>query len=364
MNNRISIPRTLFFGGLLFGPWFAPPASAVGCPPGESEMLPNLRAFTVRDIAMLDPDKVKFSATSWNAGYAKLVLVARTPVTDPNTGQTKQPVDQRISCTGGGYYDRPAGSAEYHPSHNHVHYDDYANYILEEDIANPQNPRQGTKTTFCIMDTTITNTQLSGASASAFFSQCATQDPNFNTQGMSVGWGDTYGSNLPGQNLFIGDLPQGLYRLRHVFDPKNRIKETAEDDNESCVRIEIGDGLNGRYVADRGLCNPPLSPQISGISPDSARQNSCVSSVTITGDNLVPEMQVVFSGGTGPLPNAKNITFNPTGTNVNGTVCVPRAKGGKKPQLGSHPIWNVSLRNLSLPYVGSATLLNGFRVTP
>lgn len=363
MNDRISNARTIFIVGLLFGPLLAPPASAEGCPPGESEMLPDLRALPARDIAMLDPDKVKFSATSWNAGYAKLVLVARTPVTDPNTGQTKQPVDQRISCTGGGYYDHPAGSAEYHPSHNHVHYDDYANYILEEDIANPQNPRQGTKTTFCIMDTTITNTQLSGASASAFFSQCATQDPNFNTQGMSVGWGDTYGSNLPGQNLFISDLPPGLYRFRHVFDPKNRIKETAEDDNESCELIEIGDGLNGRYVADRGLCNPPPPPQISAMFPGSASQNSCVY-ITITGDNLVPEMQAVFSGGTGPLPIAKNITFDQAGTTINATVCVPKAKGGKKPQLGSHPVWNVSLRNPSLSYVGSATLADGFTVTP
>jgi len=31
-----------------------------------------------------------------------------------------------------------------------------------------------------------------------------------------------------------------MYRLRHVFDPKNLLLETREDDNESCRLIEIG----------------------------------------------------------------------------------------------------------------------------
>ena len=47
-----------------------------------------------------------------------------------------------------------------HAAHNHVHFNDYANYILEPLDANPQNIRKGTKTTFCIIDTTNVNTQL------------------------------------------------------------------------------------------------------------------------------------------------------------------------------------------------------------
>ena len=87
------------------------------------------------------------------------------------------------------------------------------------------------------MDTTGVNPQISGASASAVFALCPTQDPNFNTQGMSIGWGDTYGSSLAGQSLNINGLAAGMYRLRHVFDPKNLLLETREDDNESCRLI-------------------------------------------------------------------------------------------------------------------------------
>ena len=82
---------------------------------------------------MADVNNMKFSATSWNAGDGKLELVPRNPVIDPTTGTTRQPVDQRVRCSCGGYDDRPAGNADYHPTHNHVHYSDYGNYILEPD---------------------------------------------------------------------------------------------------------------------------------------------------------------------------------------------------------------------------------------
>jgi hypothetical protein len=336
------------------------PAFAAGCPPAEAELLPNLRALPPRDIAMLDANNIKFSTTSWNSGDGTLTLVPRTPETV--NGQLRQPVDQRIQCSGGGYYDRPAGSAEYHSAHNHVHYNDYANYILES-ISSSQNPRQGSKTTFCIMDTTGVNTQLAGASGSAVFNWCPTQDPSFNTQGMSVGWGDTYGSHLVGQSLYISGLADGMYRLRNVFDPNNRLLEIQDADNESCRHIELGSGSNGRYVADRGPCEAPPAGTVSSVTPASAAQNTCVA-MTIYGANLVPEHRLSFTGGTGPLPSAKTLRLDPAGNYLQATVCVPRAKGGRRnSSLGSDPVWDVSLSGSYGGYA-SVTKANVFRVTP
>ena len=361
--KKFRFARHVGVPGLLLAALGTSTASLAACPAGETELLPNLRALPAHAIAMKDADHIKFSATSWNAGKGRFLLVAR----NPDAGSNTQQVDQRIDCSGGSYYDIPAGSAAYHDEHNHVHFNDYANYILEEDNSNPQNPRQGTKTTFCIMDTTAVNKQMTGASQSAVFNWCPTQDPSFNTQGMSVGWGDTYGSHLPGQDLNIAGLTPGMYRLRHVFDPKNRIRESVEGDNESCVRIEIGDGPNGRYVTDRGPCNAPATPQLFTVQPASAQHGTCLP-VAITGDNIVPEMQMVFSGGTGPLPAASGVTFNPeagsTITNINATACIPQARGGNKnPKLGSNPVWDVSVQNFSLPHVGSASLVDSFTVT-
>ena len=360
--RKIAVNRRWLWLGLLPACQLLSLPSFAGCPAGQIELLPDVRALPPRDIAMADASNMRFSATSWNSGNGKLELIPRSPVTDPVTGQTKQPVDQRVYCSDGSYYDHPAGSATYHPAHNHVHYNDYANYILEQDTSSPQNPRKGTKTTFCIMDTTGVNTQLSGASGSSVFSWCPTQDPDFNTQGMSVGWGDTYGSNLAGQSLYVADLTPGMYRLRHVFDPKDLLLETTNGDNESCKLVEIGDGSNGRYVADRGPCVAPPVPGIDSVLPTSARQNSCVN-MTIYGVYLVPELRISFTGGTGPLPSAKNVRFDTAGAFATATVCVPRAKGGRTPKLGSDPVWDVLA---SANYGGYATVTkaNVFRVTP
>lgn len=353
------LDRRLFGIVLVAGQLFALPAFGA-CPAGATELRPNVRALPPRDIAMLNATSMKFSATSWNAGDGTLELVPRNPFTD-SSGTTKQPVDQRIYCSDGSYYDRPAGNAAYHPAHNHVHYNDYANYILEEDVASPQNPRRGTKTTFCIMDTTGVNTQMAGASPAAVFAWCPTQEPGFNTQGMSVGWGDTYGSSLSGQNLPIGDLAPGMYRLRHVFDPKGLLLETNESDNESCRRVEIGDGANGRYVADRGPCTAPPAPRIDSISPATLAQNTCAN-VVISGANLVPELLISFAGGTGPLPNIKYTETDAAGNYITGRVCVPRTRRGKNGGLGADPVWD--LRATAL-YGGYPTTLgvNLFRVT-
>jgi hypothetical protein len=153
-----------------------------------------------------------------------------------------------------------------------------------------------------------------------------------------------------------------MYRLRHVFDPKNLLLETREDDNESCRLVEIGDGANGRYVADRGVCTPPPAPQLTSISPAAARQATCVA-MTIYGANLAPELRLTFSGGTGPLPSAKATKFDSAGNYMTATVCVPKAKGGRKPQLGNAPVWDVSLGSF-LTNTSSNTLNNVFTVQP
>jgi hypothetical protein len=337
----------------------AVPAIAA-CPAGEAELRPNLRALPPRDVAMRDANTIQFSTTSWNSGDGKLTLVPRSPETDPSSGQLKQPVDQRIQCSGGGYYDRAAGSAEFHLEHNHVHYSDYAKYILEA-LTSSVNPRSGSKTTFCIMDTNGVNTQLAGASTSAVYYWCPTQELDFNQQGMSIGWGDTYGSHLAGQTMLVGDLPDGTYRLRNVFDPNARLLETEEGDNEACRLIELGTGSNGRYVADRGPCAALPVPRIDSTVPASAAQNSCVS-MTLYGANLVPELRLSFIGGTGPLPSARNTRFDPAGNYLQAEVCVPRAKGGKKPSLGRDPVWDVLLSSSYGGYA-STTRADIFTVT-
>ena len=68
----------------------------------------------------------------------------------------------------------------------------------------------------------------------------ASSQPHYTTcdatvQGLSVGWGDTYGSQLPGQEIDLTSLPDGLYTLTIVADPKGRLSEITTSDNSACV---------------------------------------------------------------------------------------------------------------------------------
>ena len=85
--------------------------------------------------------------------------------------------------------------------------------------------------------------------------------------------------------------------------------------------------------------------------------------MTVTGTNLAPELRLSLSGGTGPLPSVKATTFSSAGNYLTATVCVPKAKGGRKPQLGSDPVWDIWA---SSSYTSTSTnmLTNTFRVTP
>lgn len=223
--------RTLWFFlfALLIGIGVQPADANVGDP-----LRPNLQALPASDIrleASGTQTLLRFSTITVNVGTGPLELRA-----GPTVGSS-QKVYQRIYLEGGGFEERVAGDFEYHPTHGHFHFEDYANYVLQPVDAPGASQRTGTKTTFCIMDTTRYNTRLSGAPKKAFYTTCGSQ-----VQGMSVGWGDKYGYWLPDQWIDVTGLPDDTYVLRIIVDPLNRLAETSDDDNVSELRIQLGGG--------------------------------------------------------------------------------------------------------------------------
>ena len=169
---------------------------------------------------------LRFSNTAWNAGAGPLEL--------HGTPDGTSTVTQRIFDDAGGYTDVAVGNDfTFHPGHNHFHFEDFAEYELwtkadyDAWIASGRSvgraQRVGTKTTFCVMDASRVQT-LPGTPAAAAYSQCGTS-----VQGLSVGWGDTYGWSLPEQWIDLGGayLPNGTYVLRSIADPRNKLYESA-----------------------------------------------------------------------------------------------------------------------------------------
>lgn len=308
-------------------------------------MPPNLIPLPASNISLVTDaagsSTLRLATTGWNGGTGPLELVAGEVVT--GSDPPKQKVYQRMYLTDGSSVLSYAGSFTYHAAHNHIHFDDYAIYTLQPINAPGGSARTGVKTTFCVMDTTKVNAALPGAPTQAVYSTCGNQ-----IQGISVGWGDTYGAHLAGQEIDFTDNADGVYLLRIELDPKKLIVESNENDNVSCVLLNIRKPASVAVLDASGSCSA-----ISSITPNAARMGQTVQ-VTIAGYGFAQGMAVSFEGGNGPRPEVSNVVLasdSDTVDLITATVSVPFKKKG-----GRDPVW--SLR------VGSSVLPDAFTVQP
>lgn len=310
---------------------FAPVASAQ-----VVELRPNLRPFAAYSAALVQNSSggtmLIFSTTSWNSGLGPLELRAG------DTSSQGQNVYQRVYLSDGTYQDHLAGTFEWHPEHNHFHFEDYALYTLQPAGASGGSDRIGSKTTFCVMDTGKVDGSLPAAPALPVYVAC---DPDI--QGMSVGWGDTYIRSLPGQGIDVTGLPEGDYRLSIEIDPKSRILETDDGDNGSCTLLHLKVPTTVTILDANGCA----SVVVSSIDPPSASAGSVVP-VTIRGSGFGAGMAVSFENGSGPRPVVGLVDVVDAST-IRATVTV-KSGGGKIDRL-----WDLR--------VGSGVLSRAFAVT-
>jgi hypothetical protein len=184
---------------------------------------------------------------------------------------------------------------------------------------------------------------LPGAPSTAVYSTCGNVK-----QGMSVGWGDTYGSYLAGQAIDVTGLPDGRYNLVIEVDPQKRLLEAADNDNVSCVLLDLGVSTSTVTVVDGGCGNiaPPSSLTVTGITPNVISVGT--TDVLITGTGFLQgTMNVSFANGSSQTPTASNVRITDDNT-LRATVTVK--KGGSS----SDPVWDVR--------VGTAALVDGLTV--
>jgi Lysyl oxidase/IPT/TIG domain len=337
MNRRMS---TVLFtaAGLLL--------AAVASAQQVLELRPNLVALPAWDISvqadLIGRPEVRFAVTTANLGDGPLELRGG------ETGSGKQNVYQRVYLEDGSYYDHLAGSFIYHPEHHHIHVEDYAEYRLQRVGAPGSSSRTSAKTSFCVEDTDRINQKLPGAPKKPVYDTCENV-----IQGLSVGWGDTYGAYLPGQSIDLTDLPDADYELTIIADPKGHFIETTTDDNTSCVLLRIGVSDLSLAVLNPSGCDYPQNPPSGGVTVQSIFPNSgsigSLVPVTITGTGFADGMSVTFENGSGARLTASDVAVVNESTI---TAVVTIRKRGQ----GTDNVWDVR--------VGSAVLVDGFMVTP
>jgi len=217
--------------------------------------------------------RLRLSVTTPNGGFGPLEVRALPTAicgTDtfynvasnfvcPNGQALKQLVVQRVYRKNGNamtFTDRTAGTMTYHPSHGHMHVDDWGIYTLRTATADP-NPLNwpilgtGSKLAFCLMDYGSCSTYNGHCVDSLGNTLLNSNFPNYSlgggnygcsptVQGISSGFTDIYYQNLDGMWI---NLPPGLcngqYWIVVQLDPYNYFLESNENNNVIAVPITL-----------------------------------------------------------------------------------------------------------------------------
>jgi hypothetical protein len=167
---------------------------------------------------------------------------------------------QVIHYSDGSVSERDAGTYSFHKTHMHFHTDQVLTYELfgvdDMKTGKIHAAGVGTKSGFCPADQLYGDwdsfTQepdgTFGEGDSATGGSCFS--PEGGQIGLSIGWGDIYRWQRPGQYVEFGGQPDGLYLVRTTADKDNHVLEENETDNTSYALIKVvGESIS---IVERG----------------------------------------------------------------------------------------------------------------
>ncbi len=250
----------------------------------------NLSGWTVSTVGGVT--ELAYATGMQNIGKGAFELRGTTTIINNPDGTQSQIVDQRIYNDDLTFTDVPAGAFVYHPTHGHVHYDDFAvGRIRTRPTANWEDGSivaYGPKTSFCLLDLSHNNPQLPGSPANSVYNSCSSK-----VQGISVGYKDIYSSGLDGQQIDITGLPNGDYWLEVEADPMNHVQETDETNNTTRIPISLTSQPN---VGLRVLSSSPIGANNGPVDFIDVNFNLAVNAATFD------KSDVVMTGPSGAIP--------------------------------------------------------------
>ena len=211
---------------------------------------------------------LRFDMTTANLGKGPLeIVLGESPAgQDPRTA--RRPGMQLVYNTDaprGQQHRREVtinGKFEFHPAHEHIHFEDFAKYELFR--KGGKGLGDGKKVSFLITDTDDINGTVKGPDGKRALDprgkrKAISSWKGQEVQGLSVGHGDTYTKDLPGQGMKIPKselrtIRRGGHRdyvLRQSFDPSNRIVERNDGNNVIDTVLRVSKDANGKISMQR-----------------------------------------------------------------------------------------------------------------
>ncbi len=197
----------------------------IGEDPTITKQYPNMEQWVIDTISQPGRTLLRINTITANIGEGPLHIVGA----DVSENGTHQSVYQRIWRSDDTFIDQEAGRFVYHEGHNHIHFDNYAQYMLRLHDADGEVVAQGNKIGFCLTDVILADQEIFDASTVRISlppMECGDRE-----QGINAGYSDYYGHRLAEQWIDITNLPWGEYQLQIVVDPNNLILESNEENN-------------------------------------------------------------------------------------------------------------------------------------
>ena len=149
------------------------------------------------------------------------------------------------------FSDHLVGCMMFHPAHNHWHFDDFARYLLQN--ASGQIVARSVKVSFCVADGSRVFPNLKGSRTYEVYPFPGGVCSDSTTEGLSIGWADTYTAATQGQSVNISGLPTGDYCLISRADPHNVLQELKDTNNGRWTPIHLN-ATAGTVSVLPGVC--------------------------------------------------------------------------------------------------------------
>ena len=312
-----------------------------------------------------NPGQLRISVETPNIGHGPLSTLTTTtfvcpdstyqgsaPTTCNDGSAPKTVVNQNIYHKSGSTmtsWQHLAGTMTYHPTHGHMHYDDWGIYTLRLQIPGVTNPLlwpivgTGSKLGFCLLDYGDCDTYgdcrngngpiLHNADFQNFGLGGGGYNCTPNQQGITVGWADVYYQYLDGMYIQIPPgTCNGQYYIVAQIDPYNYFLEEDETNNVLAMPWT----LNLQDAPGNPVCT------ITKTSNNNATTYCSGDTVTLTAD------QAAFSYSWSNGSSARSIKVTQSG-NYTCTINYPCGI------VTSSPV-NISFTNPSTPVITNDTL--------
>ena len=243
-----------------FLPEFRPPArrpATMAAADVSDGPRPDLRSLPAWDISLSQGRTkgkkngkwyVNFGATVWNGGTSPLLVdgFRRTGTELMDAYQYFFDADgKQVGVVN-------AGTMEWDPrkGHEHWHFTDFAQYRLL--TADKKLAVRSGKEAFCLANTDAVDFTLPNAKwrpeNTDLDSACGQNTSVAVREVLDVGGGDTYTQYRPGQSFNVTNLPNGVYYIEVLANPKLRLAESNTANNSSLRKITLSGTKKKRKI--------------------------------------------------------------------------------------------------------------------